>query len=207
MVTVLVIFSAFFIVLTPSSSIATVAKKATVPSLVEQAQLILHAKIEETWSPKQRGPHGEIYTYSRLRAIEVWHGTLKTSEVILVQLGGSIGDLRLEVHGDAQFKVGDEVVLFLTTSAEAQLPVPAGRTVNTQKVARLISLAQGAFFINRSAHQSDPHLNQKLDDIVFYTEQNTHLDLKYKAVAQDPTPLWTLSSLRTMIKGLLGAKP
>ena len=200
-------FSMLFIVCIPSSSIATIAKKATLQSLVEQAQLIVHIKVEDMWSPKHRGSQGEIYTYSRLRLIEVWNGTLESPEIILVQLGGSIDDLKLKVHGDAELKVGDEVILFLSSSPKDQLPVPTAKAIGTHQVVHLISLAQGAFFVDRTTSQPDPYVRQKLDDLVFYTEQNTHLNLKYKAVEQDPTPVWTLSSLRTMINGLSGAKP
>ena len=188
------------------SSEATVAQKATVKSLVNQAQLILHVRVEDQWSPKSRGKQGEIYTYSRLKPLDVWAGTLNVPNVVLVQLGGSIGDLHLKVHGDAQLKVGDEAVLFLSSSPQSTLPVPADKALTAYQTVHLISLAQGAFFVDPSHLQEDPHLKQNLDGLVFYSPQNDHLKLMHKAVDHEPTPLWTLRSLHERVNVLLGVQ-
>ena len=192
-----------------SCASATVAQRASIESLFEQANLIMRVHVLQTWSPKTRGSRGEIYTYTRLKPIEVWHGELETSEVLLVQLGGQIGDLRLEVHGDAELKEGQEVVLFLRRSNDAP-PVPMIRlegdqgneTTDIHQVVHLVSLAQGAFHVDRSKAHHTALLYQDLDGIVFYAPHTTKLKLGYTPVKSTPRPTLTLKALKEKVSTL-----
>lgn len=218
-----------------SSADATVAYRATIESLTEQADLIVHARVERQWTPKKRGPQGQIYTYTQLATVAVWSGEVR-APLLLVQLGGQIDDLQLKVHGDAELKVGQEVVLFLTSERGDLPPVTAQATVEISDVSRpehqgytpaqnttaesgtstfqvvhLVSLAQGAFHLERSA-QGDLKLRQHLEGLVFYDASPKHL----KYLTFDPKDhtaehqhdhakaeeLWSLQSLRRRVTSL-----
>ena len=182
---------------------STVVKKASLESLVQQAQIIAHVRVAESWSPKTRGKQGEIYTYTRLIPLSTWVGQTVHDELLLVQLGGQIGELRLEVHGDAELKAGDEVVLFLST-VRKHLPVPNDRELKSVQVVNLVSLAQGAFFVNTASQERGDlrRLKQNLDGLVFYTEQAQILTLKEPAHPKKTQQLWTLKTLREKVQSL-----
>lgn len=190
-----------------SSVQATVVKKATIESLSKQSQLIVHAKVTEQWTPTKRGIQGQIYTYTRLAPIEFWYGKTSQPELILVQLGGSIGDLHLKVHGDAQLKVGDEVVLFLTKAKENVLPADFGEPKKSTatlpyQVVHLVSLAQGAFYVQHTQGRQDITLTQHLDDLVFYQPQAPQLQLALKPIDTHAIPVWTLTTLKSKVRSL-----
>ena len=215
--------------MTPTAE-ATVAYRATIKSLTEQAQLILHARVERQWTPKTRGPQGQIYTYTQLTPISVWSGEV-TRTLLLVQLGGHIDDLHLKVHGDAEIKVGQDLVLFLTSKpgdrppVDAQVPSdvsvhpsqdqsPQDQSPQTShvssdafQVVHLVSLAQGAFHFE-SSDQGEPKLRQHLEGLVFY-EPQSHVRLKTDVHSEDleradheTLELWSLKKLRQRVTSL-----
>ncbi len=182
---------------------STVVKKASLESLVQQAQIIAHVRVAESWSPKTRGKQGEIYTYTRLIPLSTWVGQTVHDELLLVQLGGQIGELRLEVHGDAELKAGDEVVLFLST-VRKHLPVPSDRELKSVQVVNLVSLAQGAFFVNTASQERGDlrRLKQNLDGLVFYSEPAKTLTLKEPTHLKKTQELWTLKTLQEKVQSL-----
>ena len=213
--------------ITPTAE-ATVAYRATIKSLTEQAQLILHARVERQWTPKTRGPQGQIYTYTQLTPISVWSGEV-TRPLLLVQLGGHIDDLHLKVHGDAEIKVGQDLVLFLTSNLGDRPPVdaqiPSDVSVHPSQdqsrqtsphshvssdafqVVHLVSLAQGVFHFE-SSDQGEPKLRQHLGGLVFY-EPHAHVRLKTDVHSEDleradheMLELWSLKKLRQRVTSL-----
>ncbi|MAD61933.1 MAG: hypothetical protein CMH49_10555 [Myxococcales bacterium] len=181
----------------------TVVKKASLASLVKQAHIIAHVRVGESWSPKIRGKQGEIYTYTRLTPLATWLGEVMSDELLLVQLGGQIGDLRLKVHGDTQLKTGDEVVLFLT-STRRHLPVACEQDLKPMQIVNLVSLAQGAFFIQGQANELGDlrRLSQDLDGLVFYTSTQKKLTLKSNSPQSMPQQLWTLKTFKQEVARL-----
>lgn len=192
---------------------ATVAQRASIESLFDQADLIMRAQVVKTWSPQSRGTRGQIYTYTYLKALELWRGQLETPEALLVQLGGQIGDLRLEVHGDAKLKEGQELILFLKNSHSTKAPVPIVQQGNEQstgmeearQVVHLISLAQGVYHVDRSSENGPAVLYQELDELVFYEAQPAEMKLSYSAIKKVPKEVLTLEGLKTKIHSLIEA--
>jgi len=210
-------------------AVATVVYRATIPSLTEQAQLVVYARVDRQWTPRARGPQGQIYTYTQLTPLEVWAGEVK-APLLLVQLGGKIDDLHLKVHGDAEIKVGQELVLFLTsvpddqppieiqsTSTAELYPTQAHRNANSQsfiqqaqpfQVVHLVSLAQGAFYLDFSV-RGEPGLRQNLEGLVFYEPQPSTIVIKHGHQSKtargdqvDEPRLWKFSSLRQRVISL-----
>ena len=55
---------------------------------------------------------GRIYTYVSVDITEVLKGSIAESQVVLKQAGGIVGELGLNVPGQATFSIGEEVLVF-----------------------------------------------------------------------------------------------
>jgi len=107
------------IVATALAACATLSLSATTiiqPSfdgLVQQADYIVQAKVKSVTAEwRVDGPNKHIITKVELDVNEVIEGT-PPHPLVLVMLGGKIGDQELRVDGSPQFKVGDEDILFV----------------------------------------------------------------------------------------------
>ena len=56
---------------------------------------------------------GSIYTYVTLDVDDVIKGPITSPEIVIKQLGGTVGTLQQVVFGQAEFVVGEEVLVFL----------------------------------------------------------------------------------------------
>ena len=169
--------------LAPRAAHATVAKRATVESLTRQADLVARVVVRAQEVPKERGPHGEIYTRSSLEVLELLKGEAPAT-LTLQQLGGTLDGLTLAVSGSASLAVGQEAVLFL--KRDEGLPL-----------VYLLSLAQGAYFVGPAPERL---LSQDLRGVTFYAGAE---DATAKGAARPlaaPEPLLTLEQLRARVR-------
>ncbi len=120
---------------------ATQFAPAKVEDLAARAQLILQGTVLN--KSCQQDAAGRIYTKVVLQVAEVWKGALTTNRFTVVHGGGILGDRKAVVSGQADYQVGDEVVLFLVLN-------PRGEGVS-------VGLAQGQFHI-----WQDPATGEKL---------------------------------------------
>jgi|GEM_PF-1293596 len=186
--------------LCPPPASATVAVRATVESLTSQAQLVILGRVTSQWSPKERGPQGQIYTRSAVEVSESWKGTAP-GVITVQQLGGTVDGFTLSVAGSPQLTVGEEVVLFLTKGA------------GPEAMYHVLSLAQGVYHVSaptlRSAGASGaiaPRvLSQDLSGITLYqaTPPSGPASLKTHLI-HNPAPAqsWTLSALKAEVARL-----
>ncbi len=131
---------------------ATVVEEASIEELATEATLVVHARVVEQWVALERGPRGEIYTQTQLEVVSYMKG-LGPSTLVVQQLGGQYGDIRLHVEGNARLEANDEVVVFLDYDTETGLTYVVG-------------LAQGLFRINHTEQMT--WLNRELDGLAFY---------------------------------------
>jgi hypothetical protein len=88
--------------------------------LTEQARLIVIGEvidISSHWDPGQ----GQILTDITVRLDEVLKGAIPTPELTIRQLGGKVGDVESRVEGSPEFRLGERVLLFLTTRGDGTL--------------------------------------------------------------------------------------
>lgn len=89
--------------------------------------------IESTYDPASRGVH----TYVHIVRSEVVYGTLPDGEIVLREIGGSASGVSEWNYGSAEYRVGEEVLVFLAAAADGSLHTTA--------------MAMGKFTITRDA--------------------------------------------------------
>ncbi len=90
----------------------------SVEQLAAKSQLILRGTV--TSKTVQRDDAGRIYTRVELQVAEVWKGTLATNRFTIVHGGGTLGDRRVTVSGQAEYIIGQEVVAFLVLTERGE---------------------------------------------------------------------------------------
>jgi hypothetical protein len=86
--------------------------------LTEQASLILHGTVRS--KSCQRDPQGRIYTKVDLEVAEMWKGSLIAKRFTIVHGGGILGDKRVEISGQVEYAIGEEVVAFLVLNQRGE---------------------------------------------------------------------------------------
>lgn len=110
---------------------AVVMRPLPIDELTSSSDLILHGTV----ATKEcvRDPGGRIVTRIGLRIEEVWKGNVQTNLVTIVHGGGTVGDVRMEVSGQVEYELGEEVVAFLV--------------INQRGEGVTLGLAQGKFHV------------------------------------------------------------
>lgn len=99
------------IILTPHLLRATIMLPLAVDDLTQRAELVLRGTVANKVCLKDS--EGRIYTRIEFRVSEVWKGNGNTNTFTIVQGGGTVGDERMVVDGEATYEVGEELVTFL----------------------------------------------------------------------------------------------
>ena len=122
-------------------------KPLPIEELSQSADLIVHGTVLSKSS--QRDEAGRIYTKIEVKVIEVWKGTVPGETLTIFQGGGTVGNERVEVSGEADYGVGEEVVAFLVLN-------PRGLPIT-------FALGQGKFHV-----WQDPPTGEKFAHNVFH---------------------------------------
>ena len=190
-----------------SNAHATIAPFASIESLTQQADCVVHAQVTKQWSEASDNAQQSLYTYSQVIVKEAWKGHTPTL-ITIRQLGGKVGEMRLHVEGDAELKVGQEIFLFLHHDPQQDLYF-------------IISLAQGVFYTHSTmmhqvsthdqvhtedqnhtasiAHDEQRSVYQKLQGLSFYNHHihlSTHSHHIYKT---QPQHSYTISRLKQQV--------
>ncbi len=93
-------------------TVSTTMFKVGLEDLTRGSEVIVQAKVTAIvtqWNKDQTA----IYTYIRMNIIDDLIGQDEDNEIIIQQIGGTIGSVTLSVDGIANYQVGEENVLFL----------------------------------------------------------------------------------------------
>ena len=110
---------------------AVITTPLSIGEMTAKAQLIVHASVLS--KSCERDPEGRIYTKIEAQVKETWKGSPAASPLTIVHGGGNLGTDQVEVAGQVEYAVGEEVVAFLV--------------LNTRGEAVTIGLAQGKFHV------------------------------------------------------------
>lgn len=116
--------------LLPSAVAATTLKAFTLSELAARSDAVVRVRVVHTQA-LWRG--NIIYTLTSVRVLQVFKG-LPGPEVVVVQLGGVVGDHAMPVAGTVDMDVGEELVLFLRASGHGEYVV-AGMSQGAMRVA------------------------------------------------------------------------
>ena len=120
-----------FVLLSPSLVEATSTVAVPVSELVRLSPVIVHGTVLSTAS-RWNEDHSLIVTDVRIGVITTLRGEPR-QEITVVQPGGRVGKLRVDVDGAAVFLVGEELVLFLAPDGNGAL-APVGMNQGGFKV-------------------------------------------------------------------------
>jgi hypothetical protein len=104
----------------------------TLDQLTAHADLVLEGRVQSLTCRPQ--PDGRLRTEVQLDVSEVWKGPIRPGPFTVVLAGGTLGNRRSGVTGQASYRPGEDVVVFLRTNARGE-----GVT---------LGLAQGKFAVN-----------------------------------------------------------
>jgi len=99
--------------LVPWSAVASLVQAMDLAELTAGADRIVVAQVVSTnseWDSSGRNIHTRI----EIKVAETWKGSVAVGQrMIIVQPGGSVGDIEMHVHGMPSFAPGEKAVLFL----------------------------------------------------------------------------------------------
>jgi hypothetical protein len=103
--------------LVPSLAAGSLVQALDLAELTAQAERIVVAHVvssKSDWDPSRR----TIRTRIEIKVEEAWKGAVAPGEtIVIVQPGGSVGDIEMRVHGMPSFALGEKTVLFLAGQA------------------------------------------------------------------------------------------
>jgi hypothetical protein len=97
--------------LLPGWAAASMIQVMNLAEMTDQADRIVVAHVLSTKSAWD-AQHRSIHTTIELKVDEVWKGAAAEHEIV-VQPGGTVGDVEMRVHGMPQFTAGERTLLFL----------------------------------------------------------------------------------------------
>ena len=100
------------------SAFATTVRPATVEQLAQGSSHIVIARAGDSYAAWDAA-HTAIYTYTTFTVMKSLKGWLPSSAITVKQFGGQVGNMVSRRIGVRQFTVGEELVLFLYPSPNA----------------------------------------------------------------------------------------
>ena len=134
------LFYLFAALLLAASVHAVLMTPLSIEKMAARADLIVQGKVLSKTA--QRDEQGRIFTKVEVQVLDVWKGAVTNSPLVFVHGGGSLGEEKAEVGGQAEYAIGEELALFLILN-ERREPVTIG-------------LAQGKFIIETNG-QGEKH--------------------------------------------------
>jgi hypothetical protein len=167
---------------------ATVMTYADLITLIEDADVIVHGRIEDqqTYFDKSRG---FVVTDTTLSVQTGFFGTTE-AKVTFQQWGGQYEDRTYQIPGDPSFERGEEVILFLTRSEKA--PQRLHLTALSQAKYRVIRNEAGHTLVMRD-----------MRDVAILFEDGAGTRIGH--VQDPPTKLtYFIAELETLVAGIKG---
>jgi Matrixin/FG-GAP-like repeat/Fibronectin type III domain len=145
---------------------------ATTAVMLSNEQIIISSRViivgeVESVKAQWEVNHPIINTYVKIHITEILKGRLQGGQIVLKQLGGTVGDTSMRIYGAPEYRVGQRVLLFLNTASDGTLHVAhlfqgkydvkqdeaTGRTLVERKVVdevNIIGEREGAEITNRA---------------------------------------------------------
>jgi hypothetical protein len=103
--------------LLPSLAAGSLVQALDLAELTARSERIVVAQVVSAKSEWNSSGH-TIHTRIEIKVEEAWKGAVVPGEqIVIVQPGGSVGDIEMRVHGMPSFAPGEKTVLFLAGRA------------------------------------------------------------------------------------------
>jgi hypothetical protein len=107
--------------LVPSQATASLVQSLNLAELTARADRIVVAEVLSSKSDWDSS-HRTIRTRIEIRVEVAWKGSVAPGDhIVIVQSGGSVGNIEMRVHGMPGFVIGEKAVLFLAGQATARV--------------------------------------------------------------------------------------
>lgn len=160
---------------------ATIMVPLPVEDLSQRAELILHGTVQSKACLKDAD--GNIITRISFKVSEVWKGNLTTNTFTIIHGGGTVDGLTTVVAGQAEYQIGEEVVVFLRLNER-------GEGVS-------IGLAQGKFRVWKNDATGEKFTHNLFHGKPKEAEDSSHAALRAAAGKPDLLGLQNLRSRAT----------
>ena len=151
----------------------------SIEDMAAHADLVVRGKVVEKQCLQDNA--GRIYTRIDLEVFETWKGSVASNHLSVVHGGGIVGKKQARVSGQAEYSLGEEVVVFLIRNSRGE-----GVT---------LGLAQGKFEIG-----TDPSSGDKLVRNLFHGQATSGSGAGSTLEARVPERV-TLPALKEKVQG------
>lgn len=121
---------------------AVVLKPLSLDELSAQAEIVVRGNVISKTC--ERDSAGRIYTRVELQLSEIWRGSIPAGRLYVVHGGGVLGEERVVVSGQVQYRIGEDVVAFLVR--------------NDRGEAVTLAMAQGKFSVLKDDTTGEVHV-------------------------------------------------
>ena len=100
---------------------ATTFADLSVEQMTDASTWIVRGEVIETWA--EADAYDRVWSRARVRVTTSYKGANTPAEIVVDQLGGTVGNLSLDVPGRAWFSAGEDVLLFLNQHESGRVGV------------------------------------------------------------------------------------
>lgn len=141
---------------------ATIVRSMSLNQMAKEADVVVHARVA-TQTSSWNDTKSRIYTVTNLEVVDTLKGDKAKTTLQVRQIGGTVDGITQSIVGNANLKVGEEVVLFL--DSDEKLPFHY-----------VIGMAQGKYSIDRSA--GEPRVARSLAGLALADVKGDRAQLK-----------------------------
>lgn len=110
--------SIFLLLISCGCALAEIAEPLSIERLAREAELVIHGEVRS--KTVRRDHAGRIMTELEVAVHSSWKGNWREETIPVLHGGGVLGEQGVRILGQASYRVGEEVVLFLTPNGLGQ---------------------------------------------------------------------------------------
>lgn len=112
---------------------ATSFAELTTEQFTDASDYIVRGVVQEVWTELDN--RGRVWTRARVQVSETLKGRDVPAEIVIDSMGGTYGDVTLEIEGRAVFSEQEELLVFLTETTDGRL-VPVSKFLGKYTIRR-----------------------------------------------------------------------
>lgn len=203
-----IIFIVFLLnILSQKSALATSFYERPFPDAVKDAPIVLRAHVGMSYAHWVQGSDSSkrLYTYTEMQVDEVLKGNVNGSTVIVRELGGEKDGVGMQVPGTAQFKRGEDVVVFANDERDKDGAYDLrGMMMGKYNVTRN---EEGHEVLSGAGLMGETNPALRGHDSIIHPEHFSEGGGHDDTADESKRPKWTLAKLRDLIRNQAHVEP